>query len=77
MAGIHQQKMKMTELLRILGEEKTRMLDLRLLLCKHSRSGAHKRLTAALDAINLAIKDIENENRRNRNENNTNIQTHG
>jgi hypothetical protein len=49
------------EMIDALHVEKLRLLDLRLMLCKHSRSGAHKRLVAALDAVNLAISDINNE----------------
>jgi hypothetical protein len=49
----------MNEILELLETEKLRLLDLRLLLCKHSRSGAHKRLVGATDALNLAILDIK------------------
>ena len=51
----------MNEILELLETEKLRLLDLRLLLCKHSRSGAHKRLVGATDALNLAITDIKTE----------------
>jgi hypothetical protein len=49
----------MNDILELLETEKLRLLDLRLLLCKHSRSGAHKRLVGATDALNLAILDIK------------------
>ncbi|MGZ8954488.1 MAG: hypothetical protein ACXW0Q_07400 [Methylovulum sp.] len=51
----------MNDIINILEAEKLRLLDLRLLLCKHSRSGAHNRLVGATDALNQAISDIKTE----------------